>query len=101
MMFNGTDEWTQMGKRGFSAGTTEAFPLSAAFDSKETPYVCYADEENGTVNVMKFVGGQWVKVGGDVATGASPHMIIGPDDTIYVAYREKGGTGSITVKKFK
>ena len=101
MIFNGTDDWTQMGKRGFSAGTTEAFPLSAAFDSKETPYVCYADEENGTVNVMKFTGGQWVKVGGDIAQGASPHMIIGPDDTIYVAYREKGGTGSITVKKFK
>lgn len=101
MMFNGTDDWTQMGKRGFSAGTTEAFPLSAAFDSKETPYVCFAEEEAGTVVVMKFAGGQWVKVGGNVATGASPHMIIGPDDTIYVAYREKGGTGSITVKKFK
>jgi hypothetical protein len=101
MMFNGTDDWAQMGKRGFSAGTTEAFPFSAAFDSKETPYACYADEENGTVNVMKFVGGAWVKVGGGVSNGASPHMIMGPDDTIYVAYREKGGTGSITVKKLK
>jgi len=91
MMFDGTDDWTVMGKKGFSAGTIETFPISAAFDSKETPYVCFADEENWTVNVMKFTGGQWVKVGGDVATGGSPHMIIGPDDTIYVAYRERSG----------
>jgi hypothetical protein len=101
MMYNGTDEWTSMGSKGFSAGTIEAFPISAAFDSRGVPYVCYADEENWTVNVMKYSGGQWVKVGGDVATGNSPHMIIGPDDTMYVAYRERGGTGSITVKKIK
>jgi hypothetical protein len=100
MMYNGNDDWTVMGKKGFSAGTTEAFPFSAAFDSKETPYVCYADEENGTINVMKFTGGQWVKLGGDVASGAAPSMIIGPDNTMYVIYREKGKE-LITVKKFK
>jgi hypothetical protein len=101
MMFNGSDDWTPMGKKGFSEATIESFPVSAAFDSKEMPYVCFAEEELGTIVVMKFAGGQWVKVGGDVAEGASPHMIIGSDDTIYVAYRERGGTGSITVKKLK
>jgi hypothetical protein len=101
MMYNGTDDWTPMGKKGFSTGTIESFPVSAAFDSKEVPYVCFAEEELGTIVVMKYAAGQWIKVGGDVAEGASPNMFIGPDDTIYVAYREKGGTGSITVKKLK
>ena len=92
MKYNGTtSSWEIVGAAGFSAGN--AYGISLALDSSNTPYVAYSDTANSyKATVMKYNGSSWEAVG---AAGFSageadyPSLALDSGGTPYVAFRRR------------
>jgi hypothetical protein len=97
--------WTQVGPQGFSGQAIDDPTLAA--NSKGDVFVSY-DLYEGSIGgathptVMKLnkAKNEWVPFAAIADAGASTHMIIGPDNVMYIAYRDTK-SGKITVKKTK
>ena len=88
MKFDGSS-WVSVGNAGFSAGAASSVDL--VFGGNGTPYVAYADDDNGNkATVVKYEGSSWVSVGNTgFSSGTVTFLSIALDGsgTPYVAYR--------------
>jgi len=76
------DEWIYIGEPMF--GFNEETPMASScssmvFDSKNTPYAVYSD--NDGVKIIKFDGTDWVQVGGYLQFGGE--LMIDSSDNLY------------------
>ena len=92
------DEWTVVGKAGFSVGEVEY--LSMAMSDSGIPYVAYSDAWDGQSRrqtvVMKFDKDEnaWLKVGGTIWYQKYTSMAMS-GDTPYLAYSSGGDAGIV------
>ena len=95
--------WEYFGEPGFTEGAADWPTL--LFDSKGVPYVVFQNETYlGRLSCLQYTGTEWIYAGSPAGTDLGASYIdaaIGPDDTIYAAYRALGGsygTGVVTLK---
>lgn len=94
--------WEYVGAAGFSVG--DAFDISLALGSDDTPYVAFSDEDDGRkVTLMKYNGTDWESVGtvGFSAGHAGfTSLALGSSDTPYVAYADRENADKATLMKY-
>ena len=91
--FNGI-HWEYLGEPGFTEGRADWPTL--LFDSNGIPFVVFQNGAYmGCVSVMYYTGSGWEYTAAPAGSDYGASYIdadIGPDDTIYIAYRALGGT---------
>jgi len=101
MKFNGIN-WTLVGLRGFSEGSTSYTTIAIGQD--EEPYVAFTDDAvSSKLTVMKFNGIQWVYVGfeGFSSELAYPSCLsFNPYGVPFIAYTDVGYSQTVTIMKF-
>ncbi|WP_291723213.1 choice-of-anchor D domain-containing protein [Bernardetia sp.] len=101
--FDGTN-WVEVGNLGFSAITSiDVQSSSFAISPNDIPYIAFRDDtKDNKMTVKKFDGTNWVDVGNagfSENAGYFPSLVIGQDETPYVAF-EDGVTSQAQVMKF-
>lgn len=105
MKFNGTN-WVYVGNSDFSTG--QAKEIKILVNHKNIPYVAFLDENQLSplnqpkVTCMKLNGSSWVNVGsaGFTPGASSLSLAIDPNDTVYVAFRDRDMSGKASAMKF-
>lgn len=97
------EEWTLLGKAGFSAGEASAPKL--AVDQLGTTYVAYSDRgANSKVTVMKYSeSGDWQLVGDrglSVGSASGITLVLDQAGTPYIGYQDSNASGKATVMKY-
>jgi len=95
--------WVNVGTQNFSPGIANS-PIIAIDKATQTPYVAFADGNNGDrLSVMMFDGSTWSTIGSaGISVGTSYHHAFTIDKAgiLYVAYIDVGLANAICVKKF-
>ncbi|MHA7582797.1 S-layer homology domain-containing protein [Paenibacillus vandeheii] len=97
------EEWTLMGKAGFSAG--EASAPKMALDQSGTPYVAYTDLGAGfKATVMKYTEPNGWQLVGDrglsLGSASGITLVLDHAGTPYIGYQDNGAGGKATVMKY-
>ncbi len=103
--FNGVS-WAPLGSPGFSGIVSGVSYTCIAIDSADTPYVAYADGNNGMrATVMRYNGSSWVLVGtvAGFTSGSVAYvsLAIDPSDQPWVAFSDTSVGGRATVMEFQ
>ncbi len=109
----GTWEWEYVGPEfnyvdGWGISAHSVTETSMAFDSADSPYIVYRDEDDfNRLTVKRYVGESWGTVGAEGFTATSPDfkylnpaIVIDSTDTPHVVYCDAANSFKATVMKF-